>query len=322
VVLNYYRKSFSWRWVCHRQRATTGYGANGSIGILPVSGTNRRSPGSSLNYFPLGDAPASVATLRDKEILHRRSQRPLGLKEIWTTNAADVCPLTLTTYWVEHAFWGVSALPYHRVNVLLHGACAVLLWQVLRSLRVPGAWLGAVLWALHPVQVESVAWVTEMKNTESGFYFLLSVLFFVKWLRAKELRNGQSAVFSWRWGLPQGLKTFTGERKEHEKESLTEGSKGKRYRKLVLESFFVIFCVDPLEGRNSDCELWIRKLGLAESGLPRTRRGSSFFLVSARTWPEFDFLDIGQRDQSRDAVSIVNDNERRDHGTLLFRHRR
>ena len=117
---------------------------------------------------------------------------PLGLKEIWTTSAADICPLTITTFWVEHALWGLSPLPYHLVNVLMHGACAVLLWRVLGSFRVQGAWLGAALWALHPVQVESVAWITEMKNTESGLFFLLSILFFVKWLRAKELNNGRT----------------------------------------------------------------------------------------------------------------------------------
>ena len=110
---------------------------------------------------------------------------PLGVKEIWTTSAADICPLTLTTFWVEHALWGLGPLPYHLVNVLMHGACAVLLWRVLRSLRVQSAWLGAALWALHPVAVESVAWITEMKNTESGLFFLVSILFFVRWLRAK-----------------------------------------------------------------------------------------------------------------------------------------
>jgi hypothetical protein len=107
---------------------------------------------------------------------------PLGLKEIWTTSAADICPLALTTFWVEHALWGLAPLPFHLVNVLMHGACAVLLWQVLRSLRIQGAWLGAALWALHPVEVESVAWITEMKNTESALFFLLSILFFVKCL--------------------------------------------------------------------------------------------------------------------------------------------
>jgi tetratricopeptide (TPR) repeat protein len=111
---------------------------------------------------------------------------PLGLREIWATSAADICPLTLTIFWAEHALWGLNPLPYHLVNVLMHGLSAVLLWRVLRCLCIRGAWLGAALWALHPVAVESVAWITEMKNTESGLFFLLSILFFVRWLRAKD----------------------------------------------------------------------------------------------------------------------------------------
>jgi tetratricopeptide (TPR) repeat protein len=110
---------------------------------------------------------------------------PLGLKEIWTTSAADICPLTLSTFWLEQQIWGLDPLPYHVVNVLLQALCAVLLWRVLLALRIPGAWLGASLWALHPVQVESVAWITEMKNTESGCFYLLAVLFFVKSLRGE-----------------------------------------------------------------------------------------------------------------------------------------
>src|SRR5580658_7542510 len=117
---------------------------------------------------------------------------PLGLKEIWTTSAARYYPLVLTTFWVEHALCGLDPLPYHLVNVLLQGACAVVLWRVLRSLQVPGAWLGAALWALHPMQVETVAWISELKNTQSGLFFLLSILFFVKWLKARatEARSG------------------------------------------------------------------------------------------------------------------------------------
>jgi len=122
-----------------------------------------------------------------------------GLKDIWTTNAADISPFTFTTFWVEHALWGLAPLPYHLVNVLLHGACAVLLWRVLRSLQIPGAWLGASLWALHPVEVESVAWITETKNTQSGLFFLLSILFFVKYLKARNL-NGQTGG-GWNYGL-------------------------------------------------------------------------------------------------------------------------
>ena len=106
---------------------------------------------------------------------------PLGFKGIWTTNSAIYYPLVLTSFWVQHALWGLSPAPYHLVNILMHGACAVLLWRVLLALRVRGAWLGAALWALHPVQVESVAWITELKNTQSAAFFLLSVLVFLRW---------------------------------------------------------------------------------------------------------------------------------------------
>jgi tetratricopeptide (TPR) repeat protein len=124
---------------------------------------------------------------------------PLGLKEIWTTRAADISPLLFTTFWVEHALWGLAPLPYHLMNIVLHAACSILLWRVLGILRVPGAWVGAALWALHPVEVESVAWISEMKNTESCLFFLLSILFFVRWLRAKDL-DGRTGV-GWSYAL-------------------------------------------------------------------------------------------------------------------------
>ncbi|MGC2626432.1 MAG: hypothetical protein WA269_06310, partial [Candidatus Udaeobacter sp.] len=106
---------------------------------------------------------------------------PLGLKEIWTTTQAVYYPLVLTTFWALHKFVGLNPLPYHALNVLLHAVSAILLWRVLRLLRVRGAWLGAALWALHPVMVQSVAWVTELKNTQSCVFYLLSILFFLKW---------------------------------------------------------------------------------------------------------------------------------------------
>jgi tetratricopeptide (TPR) repeat protein len=126
---------------------------------------------------------------------------PLGLKEIWTTAAADICPLVTTTFWVEHAFWGLAPLPYHLVNVLFHGACAIFFWRVLGSLRVPGAWLGAALWALHPVQVESAAWIHEMKNTESGLFFLLSVFFFLRCLKTSDPGRRTTGVWAYAWTL-------------------------------------------------------------------------------------------------------------------------
>ena len=115
----------------------------------------------------------------------------LGLKEIWTTAAANYFPLVLTNLWLQHALWGLQPFGYHVVTLACHALCAILLWRLLLALDVPGAWLGAALWALHPVQVESVAWISELKNTQSGVFFLLSILCFAHWLKATESAGGR-----------------------------------------------------------------------------------------------------------------------------------
>ncbi len=108
---------------------------------------------------------------------------PLGLKEIWLPSAGHFYPAVLTTFWLIHAVWGLAPLPYHLVNVAMHAGSAVVLWRALRALAVPGAWFGAALWALHPLQVESVAWVSELKNTQSCLFYLLAILFYLRGLR-------------------------------------------------------------------------------------------------------------------------------------------
>jgi hypothetical protein len=118
---------------------------------------------------------------------------PQSIVDIWTTRAARICPLVLSTFWLEHRLWGLAPLPYHLVNVLMHAGAVLVLWRVLLALRVPGAWLGALLWALHPVQVETVAWVTEMKNTQSGLFFLAAILFYLRGLRD----GGRSRMNGW-----------------------------------------------------------------------------------------------------------------------------
>lgn len=107
---------------------------------------------------------------------------PLGLKEIWTSAKALYFPLVLTNFWAQHALWGTEPFGYRVVTLAFHVLAAVLLWRVLVRLRVPGAWLGAALWALHPVQVESVAWICELKNTQSAVFFLAAILAWVRWL--------------------------------------------------------------------------------------------------------------------------------------------
>jgi len=117
--------------------------------------------------------------------------QPGGIVAIWTSAAARICPLTLSSFWLEYSLWGANPRLFHLVSILLHALSAVVLWRVLLRLAVPGAWIGVALWALHPVQVETVAWITEQKNTQSALFYLLAILFYV---RAEE-RTG-------RWSYP------------------------------------------------------------------------------------------------------------------------
>jgi tetratricopeptide (TPR) repeat protein len=103
---------------------------------------------------------------------------PTGLKLIWTQPGytQQYYPLMFTTVWVEHHLWGASPLGYHLVTLFFHGCNAILVALLLTELGFPGAWWVAFLFALHPIQVESVAWMTELKNTQSTFFYLLALL--------------------------------------------------------------------------------------------------------------------------------------------------
>ena len=118
---------------------------------------------------------------------------PDGLRRIWFSldSPSQYFPLTYTTFLLERGLWGLDTLGYHLVNVGLHAANALLVWWILDAIEVPGAWLAAGIFALHPVQVESVAWITERKNVLSTFFYLLAVRSWVKTLDPAAARPGR-----------------------------------------------------------------------------------------------------------------------------------
>jgi len=119
---------------------------------------------------------------------------PHGWQRIWFSldSPSQYFPLTYSTFRIEHALWGLNTTGYHWVNLLLHVGNALLVWAVLARLGVPGSWLAAAIFALHPVQVESVAWITERKNVLMGFFFLLTLL---SWIAFVDERTRRPWIF-------------------------------------------------------------------------------------------------------------------------------
>jgi len=126
-----------------------------------------------------------------------------GLRLIWADPYANeqYYPLVFTSFWVEKQLWGLHPFGYHLVNVLLHAASALLLWALLRRLGLPGAWIAAAVFALHPVCVESVAWVAERKNTLSLFLTLLAAHAYLASSDARSVsgQHGRKAQPKLRW---------------------------------------------------------------------------------------------------------------------------
>src|SRR6266478_1006557 len=109
---------------------------------------------------------------------------PDGLSRIWFSLDApsQYFPLAYTVLRIERSLWDLNPAGYHWVNIFLHLGNALLVWRILLRLKVPGAWLAAGIFALHPVQVESVAWISELKNVVMGFFFLLTLLAWIEYV--------------------------------------------------------------------------------------------------------------------------------------------
>ena len=128
----------------------------------------------------------------DRHVSANRNLRDFpGLVNIWTKlgitrgGTIQYYPLTHTTFWLEYQLSGaqpgrINTTVFHVTNVVLHVIGAILLWLVLRELKVPGSWVAAAIWALHPLQVESVAWISERKNVLAGVFFFGAILAYIK----------------------------------------------------------------------------------------------------------------------------------------------
>lgn len=97
-----------------------------------------------------------------------------GLRQIWFELRAtpQYYPVVYSVFWLEHRIWGDDTLGYHLTSLALHAASALIVLRIVRQLAIPGAYLAAAVFALHPVQVESAAWISELKNTLSGVFYL------------------------------------------------------------------------------------------------------------------------------------------------------
>jgi tetratricopeptide (TPR) repeat protein len=117
-----------------------------------------------------------------------------GLWDIWTGQIEpDYFPLKSTVLWLVYQVFGARTSPYHILNVLVHATNAVLLWRVLRRLSISGALLAGLVFLVHPTHVESVAWVSECKNTLSLLFALLALLM---WFRYQRDQRGRSYLAS------------------------------------------------------------------------------------------------------------------------------
>ncbi len=126
-------------------------------------------------------------------------QNPDGLRKLWSTpEYEEFYPLSYSTFWIEWRLWESNTAGYHTVNLTMHIIGAMLIWVILRKLSIPGAFLAAVIFAVHPVNVESVAWIAQRRNVAAMLFLLLSILYFLKLedpssLRQKGLHNPDSS---------------------------------------------------------------------------------------------------------------------------------
>lgn len=135
---------------------------------------------AAIAYLPLlhaGFVWDDDSTLTGNPLVHSLH----GLYRLWfTTDAADYWPVSSTTLWIEWHLWHMHAWGYHATNLALHLANTLLVWTILRQLRIPGATLAALLFAVHPLNAEAVAWIAQRKTLLAMLFFLISTASYLR----------------------------------------------------------------------------------------------------------------------------------------------
>ena len=136
-----------------------------------------------VSYFPAlqGGFVWDDVIFSEEPVIHS----PAGLRSIWLApadikNEGHYWPLVYTSFWLEHKIWGLNPVGYHAVNILLHLVNCLLLWRLLDRLAIPGAIVVAAVFAVHPMHVESVAWIIERKDVLSALFYLTAVLVWIR----------------------------------------------------------------------------------------------------------------------------------------------
>ena len=114
-----------------------------------------------------------------------------GLWRIWFDLGAtqQYYPLLHSAFWMEHRVWGDAVLGYHLTNLILHAVAACLVVRIVQRLSLPGAWLAGLIFALHPVCVEAVAWISEQKSTLSGVFYLGAAMVYLRFDQSRRRRD-------------------------------------------------------------------------------------------------------------------------------------
>jgi tetratricopeptide (TPR) repeat protein len=147
-------------------------------------------------YVPLFTSSGGWLWDDEGHVTKAALQTVAGLQRIWFDIGAtqQYYPVVHSAFWIEsHLFGTDNPMPYHAVSVLLHASSAFLLFRILRALDLPGAITAALIFALHPVHVESVAWTSELKNTLSCVFFLGAAL---TYLRFESNRAARTLILS------------------------------------------------------------------------------------------------------------------------------